>query len=179
MGYPAQPGTFFLVEGRKPLADEPDSSATASSTMNLRETQPETVVAVRRWASAELTGLPDELLGDILLVVTELVSNAYDHGGGPSQVRLTHSRAPWSVEVAVEDGNTLRPMMGRSRFGAESFRGNGLVLVNELTTTWGVTSHPETGGKTVWARFSRWPDVAEQPETSAAVPYSSGGPVSR
>ncbi|MFL6122181.1 ATP-binding protein [Actinophytocola sp.] len=134
---------------------EPPHHPAASSTLNLRDSHPHMVAAVRRWANAELNGLGQEILGDILLVITELVSNAYDHGGGPSSVRLTRSHGPWLVIVEVEDANELLPTIGVSRFGAASHRGNGLVLVDKLATTWGITRHQHTAGKTVWARFTR------------------------
>jgi two-component sensor histidine kinase len=134
---------------------EPPHHSTASSTLNLRDSHPHMVAAVRRWARTELDGLGQDILGDILLVITELVSNAYDHGGGPSLVRLTRAHAPWLVVVEVEDVNALLPTIGVSRFGADSHRGNGLVLVDKLATTWGITRHQHTRGKTVWARFTQ------------------------
>lgn len=123
--------------------------------MDLLHSHPHTVSTVRRWAAAELAGLTDEILGDILLVITELVSNAYDHGGGPCFIRLARKQHPWLVAVEVEDTNTLAPTVGLSRFGTTSHRGNGLVLVDRLATAWGVTPHVDTGGKTVWARFTQ------------------------
>jgi hypothetical protein len=126
-----------------------------SSTMDLRHSRPDAVTEVRHWVAVELAGHAGEVRGDILLVVTELVSNAYDHGGGPHQVRLLRSNFPWLVVIEVDDTNARLPTMGRSRFAAGTHRGNGLVLVDGLATGWGVTLHPDTGGKTVWARFAR------------------------
>ena len=42
----------------------------------------------RRWLRDTLVKFPDDLLGDVLLVCTELVSNAYDHARGPRDVRV-------------------------------------------------------------------------------------------
>ncbi|HYQ67324.1 ATP-binding protein [Actinophytocola sp.] len=129
-----------------------------SSTMDLRDSRPDMVTDVRHWVAAELAGHAGETRGDILLVVTELVSNAYDHGGGPCEVRLLRSDSPWQVVIEVDDTNARLPTMGSSRFAAGTHRGNGLVLVDGLATEWGVTLHPDDGGKTVWARFARHSD---------------------
>jgi anti-sigma regulatory factor (Ser/Thr protein kinase) len=129
-----------------------DLRVTSFSTMNLFATQPSTLGAIRRWAKDELTDLPRVIVGDILLVVTELVTNAYEHGGGPRRVRLTRHDAPLRVTVEVEDVSARTPTVGKSRFGPDHHRGRGLVLVARLAAEWGVT--PQLEGKTVWARFS-------------------------
>lgn len=120
--------------------------------MNLFATQPSTLGAIRRWAKAELTDLPRTVVGDILLVVTELVTNAYEHGGGPCRIRLTRHDGPLLVTVEVDDASDRTPTIGRSRFGADHHRGRGMTLVARLAAEWGVT--PQLEGKTVWARFS-------------------------
>ncbi len=120
--------------------------------MNLFATQPSTLGAIRRWAKAELTDLPRAIVGDILLVMNELVTNAYEHGGVPRRVRLTRHDAPLLVTVEVDDVSARTPTVGSSRFGAGHHRGRGLVLVAKLAAEWGVTPHFD--GKTVWARFS-------------------------
>jgi two-component sensor histidine kinase len=125
------------------------------STLDLLDTRPNMVTDVRHWVASELTGLVGDLRGDILLVVTELVSNAYDHGGGPRQVRLLRSDTPWQVLIEVDDTNRQLPIVRSSRFGAQTHRGSGLVLVDKLASGWGVTFHRDTDGKTVWARFTR------------------------
>jgi two-component sensor histidine kinase len=129
------------------LADKQHHRVTSFSTMNLFATQPNTLGAIRRWAKAELADLPRAVVSDILLVVTELVTNAYEHGGGPRRVRLTRHEEPLLVTVEVDDTSAGAPTVG-----PEHHRGRGLVLVAKLAADWGVTPH--AGGKTVWARFS-------------------------
>lgn len=119
--------------------------------MNLRSTGPERLPAVRRWAAAELSLLAADHLADVVLVMTELVTNAYDHGGGPVCVRLRCSEPPHVVVIEVEDTNTALLTPGRSRFGVDTYRGSGLTLVDRITTDWGVTVHVDDTGKTVWA----------------------------
>ncbi|GGP76826.1 ATP-binding protein [Saccharothrix coeruleofusca] len=107
------------------------------------------LVQVRRWAGAALADLTDDELGDCLLVVTELVANAYDHGSGPRRVRLERSPAPCSVRVEVEDTGGGEVVLGQP--GATSHRGRGLVIVDNLSRAWGVRRHAR--GKTVWAEI--------------------------
>ena len=80
--------------------------------------------------------------GDVVLVVSELVSNALRHTATVPVIRLTgHARR---LRVEVEDGSPVLPRLRRSAASG----GWGLQLVRQLTTAWG--SHPERGGKVVW-----------------------------
>ncbi|GGS30272.1 hypothetical protein GCM10010171_24740 [Actinokineospora fastidiosa] len=107
------------------------------------------VAEVRRWVTRELPELEGtQLLGDIQLVVTELVGNAYEHADRPFRLRLVRPGAH-SVRVEVDDPSPDPPALGRSRFG--DIRGRGLIIVDALAVTWGV--EPGSSGKTVWATF--------------------------
>ncbi|GGU81136.1 ATP-binding protein [Lentzea flava] len=114
------------------------------------EPQVPTLVRVRRWAAQELADLSDDELGDVLLVVTELITNAFDHGQMPAQVRLQRSTQPCFVRIEDEDASPDRPTLGRSRLS--DTRGRGLIIVDRLAKDWGVISHPV--GKTVWAEIT-------------------------
>ncbi|QFZ19713.1 ATP-binding protein [Saccharothrix syringae] len=108
------------------------------------------LVRVRRWAGDVLADLTDDELGDCMLVVTELVANAYDHGEEPRRVRLHRSSDPCSVRIEVDDGSSGEVVVGRSRLGAH--RGRGMVLVANLSACWGVEQRER--GKTVWAEVA-------------------------
>lgn len=108
------------------------------------------LVMVRRWAAQELTDLSDELLGDVLLIATELVTNAYDHGLFAREIRMLRVLEPGAVRIEVDDGSPMRPVMGRSRIDRR--RGRGLVIVDRLAKGWGVI--PNVVGKTVWAEVA-------------------------
>ena len=86
---------------------------------------------------------------NVLLLVTELVTNAVRHAGAgperPLQLELLHS--PGWVAVAVADdgpGYTWRPT---PKTGSES-GGWGLFLVDQLADRWGVER--ATSGTRVW-----------------------------
>lgn len=95
--------------------------------------------------------LGDECAEDAELLVTELVSNAYDHGLPPIGVRLCPVPDSPLVHIEVEDGDRMNfPQLGVPRLGGD--RGRGLVLVDQLSLNWGfdVTAT----GKVVWADLS-------------------------
>ncbi|MBC6445927.1 ATP-binding protein [Actinokineospora xionganensis] len=108
------------------------------------------LVRVRQWAATALADVGDDHLQAVLLVCTELVTNAYEHAQTACVLRIQHSREPCRVRVEVEDASPGEPVLGRSRFG--DLRGRGLVIVDRLSDEWGVTR--QDGGKTVWALIS-------------------------
>ncbi|WP_370963118.1 ATP-binding protein [Amycolatopsis sp. cg9] len=86
-------------------------------------------------------GLPrGELLGALLLVVDELVGNAYRHTGRPSRLWITRERRGLLVEVSDEDPAIERVAAGN---------GHGLRLIDQLSHGWGVRA--TAAGKVVWA----------------------------
>jgi anti-sigma regulatory factor (Ser/Thr protein kinase) len=105
---------------------------------------------VRRWVGEVLAGLDEDDLDDCVLVVNELVSNAFDHADGPRHVQLRWSPGPGAVRVEVDDGSPDGLVLGRSRLGGN--RGRGLIIVERLSKNWGVDVREV--GKTVWAELS-------------------------
>lgn len=111
------------------------------------------MLAVRRWCGRALEYVDEAHLHDVLLAAVELLANAYDHGGGARQVRLSHSRQPCWVRVEVEDNSRERPRMARHG-RADQVRGRGLIILDRLADEWGVRDEPAGGGKSVWAVIS-------------------------
>ncbi len=89
---------------------------------------------------------------DILLVVSELVTNACLHGGGPDELRL--HRAPKLLRVEIRDSGTGDPAP-RTPHRAGRPGGHGMFIVQRLCLDWGVM-RSDTPGKTVWAELG-WP----------------------
>ena len=121
--------------------------------LNLTLTEESGAAAAARRGLREGNGmLPPSILDDVLLLVTELVTNAVRHGGAgperPVQVQLLHG--PCCVVVAVTDeghGFTLRPNPSP---GSES-GGWGLFLVDQIADRWGVEY--TTSGSRVWFKI--------------------------
>jgi anti-sigma regulatory factor (Ser/Thr protein kinase) len=109
---------------------------------------PLVVREARRKARAEFTGkLEDERLHDVLLLVSEVVTNAVVHGYPPGRLRLSSDDA--RVRVEVEDSSPAQPVL--EAFDHESHRGRGIALVEALADDWGVEAPGGQGsGKRVW-----------------------------
>ena len=120
--------------------------------MDLRGTTAPALVEVRRWASRTLQAVDDAHLADVLLVATELVANAYDHGHGPLAVRMSHTPRPCRVRIEVDDNNPEHPMV-RAATSTQP-RGRGMAIVTKLAAAWGVHDHHATTSKTVWAEVA-------------------------
>nr|WP_237439467.1 ATP-binding protein [Amycolatopsis rubida] len=117
---------------------------------------------VRAWAGKSLGHLSPDHLADVLMVVEELASNAYEHTSGPSCARLTVLPRPCVVVIEVEDPEHGRPEVRPPDF--ERARGRGMLLVDRLADDWGV--HEHSGGKTVWARLGCGVPARESCESS-------------
>ncbi|MGW3994953.1 ATP-binding protein [Amycolatopsis sp. NPDC004772] len=90
---------------------------------------PAAVTSARRWAEARLATLAEADRVDAVIVIGELLENAYVHATGPSQLRLHLAQDPCVVTVAVADAGPGEPRLrvpGRAG-------GRGLLLVDELT----------------------------------------------
>ena len=89
------------------------------------------------------------LVGDAVLVVSELATNAVVHARTPFEVTLSGSDG--TVEVAVTDGLwTAPPLRGNHDVDTG---GRGLILVEGYSHAWGVRPTSD-GGKSVWASLS-------------------------
>jgi GAF domain-containing protein/anti-sigma regulatory factor (Ser/Thr protein kinase) len=81
----------------------------------------------------------------LLLVVTELVTNAVRHATPPIGLRLQLLDDQVVCEVSDADGRQPRQLSSRP----DDDTGRGLQLVDALASGWG--SRPTTGGKVVWS----------------------------
>ncbi|MFE0329678.1 SpoIIE family protein phosphatase [Streptomyces sp. NPDC058960] len=108
---------------------------------------PEAVRHARRFTRRTLRswGVPEEA-DTVLLVVSELVTNALVHTDG--QVRLDLTLSNHRLRVAVADSSPRTPVKPTS-IGWEATGGRGILLVEAMSDTWGTL--PVSGGKQVWA----------------------------
>jgi anti-sigma regulatory factor (Ser/Thr protein kinase) len=118
------------------------------------------VALVRDWD----VPLPNDTLGDLELLSTELITNAIRYTGASCvvAVRWTGVR----VRVEVTDVSSARPH--RRHGSPEAEGGRGLLLVESLATAWG--SAPDPTGKVVWFELGP-PDVAPR----RTPPWSTPG----
>ncbi|OHV41513.1 MULTISPECIES: ATP-binding protein [Pseudofrankia] len=95
-------------------------------------------------------GVDDELADLVLLLTSELVTNAVLHGHGEPVVEVRATVA--TLWVGVEDPDSRLPRVQQVDSGA--LGGRGLHLVDSLARDWG--AEPIAGdGKTVWFHLAR------------------------
>ncbi|MQY15661.1 hypothetical protein SRB5_58490 [Streptomyces sp. RB5] len=85
---------------------------------------------------------------DVLLITSELVTNAVRYGGEPGD-SLTVALVPLTGTVRVEVHDTVRRRPRLRPESAERQRGRGLWIVETLANQWGMDDRPL--GKLVWA----------------------------
>lgn len=85
---------------------------------------------------------------DVLLVVSELVTNACLHAEGPDQLAITRNNKVIRIEVTDRGAGQPAP---RTPHRAGRPGGHGMFIVQRLCLDWGVVRDPGVAGKTVWA----------------------------
>lgn len=107
---------------------------------------PASVGVARRFVRDLLDGADEDTVDTLLLLASELVTNAILHAHTPVELGLCvdGGRALVCVADRMPDSEPLIPRdHSRDRPG-----GRGLALVADLSDDWGTTTF--TGGKTVW-----------------------------
>ncbi|MGQ0841081.1 ATP-binding protein [Actinokineospora sp.] len=97
--------------------------------------------ALRSWA------VPEQLVFDVVLAASELVTNAVEHGSGDVEVDLSVARG--LVLLRVHDDTADEPVRGQPT--PMSTNSRGLGIVDTLSSAWG--HQPTADGKWVWAEF--------------------------
>jgi signal transduction histidine kinase/serine phosphatase RsbU (regulator of sigma subunit)/anti-sigma regulatory factor (Ser/Thr protein kinase) len=105
------------------------------------------VGTARRAVAAQMRAwqVAGRVVADMVLLTSELVTNALRHARGPYELRLRHVAR--EVVVEVGDATALRPR--RRRVDGEAESGRGLTIVEAVADRWG--SRSTAGGKVVWA----------------------------
>nr|WP_229805830.1 ATP-binding protein [Microbispora rosea] len=126
------------------------------------------MAVARQRLSAELSnaGLLASAVDDVVLIMSELLSNALRHAHPlPSgQLKVAWFWSQDQVEVAVSDGGACtEPRAGHPTLS--SLGGRGLGIVEYLAERWGVRHEEEA--TTVWAVVpASWPARNGHPELS-------------
>ncbi|MFG3486523.1 ATP-binding protein [Streptomyces sp. NPDC047972] len=128
---------------------------------------PAEVGRARRWARSRLAGsgigADDTLAETLVLLISELVTNAVVHTGCPAVLRMLFA-AEGGVRVEVADTSD-RPPRPRHAEGDDT-NGRGLELVDGLADRWGW--QPEGVGKSIWCEVD--PAPVTPPQSRGPVP---------
>jgi anti-sigma regulatory factor (Ser/Thr protein kinase) len=121
----------------------------------------------RRWVNRQLSEWACRESADVVvLLVSELVTNAVLHAAGPVEVALSLEGSSLRVEVSDRDPRLPPPRADRSEHAPT---GRGLLLVDRTVDRWGVERLP--GGKKVW--FELAADGRRRAEGDLALSASS------
>ena len=110
-------------------------------------------VGVARWLVSEwcvpwvkASEVSEDSVEALLLLSSEVVTNAVVHGSG--MVRVALSRRGSSLRLEVSDEGGGMPLIGAQRDDAES--GRGMAMVELLSQRWGTELDEGPLGKKVW-----------------------------
>src|SRR6478672_2442958 len=93
--------------------------------------------------------LPGDLLADVVLAASEIVTNALQYAGAPCELRAWFPTDLGVVRVEVRDqlADELEVVIAQARPDAP--RGRGFHIIEQLTTRWGIVLDAPDG-KVVW-----------------------------
>jgi anti-sigma regulatory factor (Ser/Thr protein kinase) len=111
---------------------------------------PQAASRARRLMHEELAGrVPEPVLDDAALLLTELVSNGVRHGGADadSSLHVLFERRAAALHVEVVNPDHAPAAVGTRRPDLEGGGGLGLHIVDRVASRWGVRADPQTA---VW-----------------------------
>jgi hypothetical protein len=130
------------------------------------DARPVSVSKSRRFAEEATADLAPDVREAIVLMVSELATNALVHATSGFEVKI--ERDATTVRTTVTDNGEGTPNLS---FPSDTEpHGRGLQVVQELSDDWGTLDDPDAPGKAVW--FSV--DVSPEPEQA-----TGGGPLAR
>jgi anti-sigma regulatory factor (Ser/Thr protein kinase) len=135
----------IIAKYNRPLPGPPDCAEHAEITGPVSH--------ARKFAKehALQAGFDPRRLDDLLLAITELVTNSVEHGGGRSSVHLWAADDAYVCQVA-DSGYISDQLAGRVPVGPERTGGRGLLVVNHLADL--VRVHSEPSSTTIQMRFT-------------------------
>lgn len=133
------------VEQYTPLPRQPATPIGADAFQAAFLPDPSAVACMRHSTTAFLRrfGLTGPLASSVVLVVSELVTNAIKHGHGDVEVEIRV--ASGTISVSVTDENPAPAVLKQP--GPDDTSGRGIALVEAYSDRWGST------GEETWCEF--------------------------
>lgn len=147
---PPDPGPTAVAA---PAAPRPYEGVWRFSAPALDSSVPQVRHGVRDLVLAQHVPLGEDILQGLLLIVSELVTNAVRHAAllSPQVAVEVAVGADW-IRIGVEDNHPYRPKALEA--DEERTGGRGLLLVKTVTAESGGMcdiAHTDSGGKVIWA----------------------------
>jgi len=146
-----EPAASATWRAALPVALPGGPTVVASAHVHL-EPELVSVPLARRWVAAHAAGIDSDASDVLLLLTSELVTNAVIHAR--TEVELALTATSDDVLVCVHDLDLGR----REQRTHERDGGRGLALVASLADAYGLLQHPQ-GGKTWWFRLTKQPSL--------------------
>ena len=108
--------------------------------------EPTSVCQARRFTAGVLGSVVPDTTDDIILMVSELATNACNHGATAFEVRVIPPASDACVRVEVVDDAPGKPVLRKPP--PSDTHGRGLQIVATLSDRWGVTRKEKE--KCVW-----------------------------
>lgn len=126
-------------------------NGTATELRTSLATDPGEVPRARRMVADRMSAWGVAADADVVLLLTsELVTNALLHARPPLELRMFP--IPDGLHVEVQDSTASRAPRAQHRLSVDDLTGRGLALVEALSDRWGWEEN--TGGKLVWFEVS-------------------------
>lgn len=136
------------------------------------EPAPTSVSEARRFAREVLAGWGlDDLLDDVVLLTSELVTNAVTHAGTPMTVAVVREADRLRIDVFDQHPTRVLPVGANARPGAGE-HGRGLLITSALSTAWGVEYRRDH--KRVWAAFALVETTLSEDSPNGGSPEGNG-----
>ena len=128
-------------------ADHPIPQQVARETTHIHlQPVPTAPGEARRFVRSTATSLSADRLHDVLVLTSELVTNAVLHARTPFEVGITLTDD--AILICVGDGTGTKPVMPTASDGQEN--GRGIMLIRSIADDWGVEPTESRQGKAVW-----------------------------
>lgn len=159
------------LPGTTPVITAPREDGGAAYAVFRFAAHPTSVGVARRVTREELRGwgVPSEACDDLVLIVSELVTNAIVHTSGDTVT--CHLRG--GREIYVEVGSQ-GPAGSRGDARSAGEGGRGLLVVESLSTTWGINVASPGAGWTAWATLAVPARTCDSASASPSVSASAG-----
>jgi anti-sigma regulatory factor (Ser/Thr protein kinase) len=107
---------------------------------------PRAVSEARHFVVADLADVPQSVVDEVAVMVSELATNCVRHTDTGFRVRVEHDNRQVRVEVTDQGAGMPTPRVP----AVSEPSGRGLRIVRELSDAFGVQPLTEPPGKTVW-----------------------------